>query len=69
MNHGLKTTLMLLIPPSVFRWELVASITRRSEAGLGRMYADRPNWPKDARSPYTIEVWEFVGRMRAAAKK
>jgi len=38
------------------------------EAGLTKMYADRPNWPKDAQSPYTTEVWEFVGRMRAAAK-
>ncbi|MCC6735905.1 MAG: MerR family transcriptional regulator [Bauldia sp.] len=38
------------------------------ETGLNKMYADRPNWPTEAQSPYSVAVWEYVGRMREAAK-
>ncbi|MGV8838767.1 MAG: MerR family transcriptional regulator [Bauldia sp.] len=38
------------------------------EQGLNALYADRANWPKDAAMPYSPEVWDFVGKMRAAAK-
>lgn len=37
------------------------------EAGLNKLYADRANWPKDVQMPYSAEVWEYVGKMRAAA--
>lgn len=37
------------------------------EEGLGKLYTDRANWPKDAPMSYSAEVWDYVGKMRAAA--
>jgi MerR family transcriptional regulator, thiopeptide resistance regulator len=39
------------------------------EEGLHKLYADRKNWAADAPMAYSPEVWDYVGRMRAAASK
>ncbi|MCW5718548.1 MAG: MerR family transcriptional regulator, partial [Bauldia sp.] len=39
------------------------------EQGLNKLYADRANWPKDVKMPYSAEVWDYMGKLRAAARK
>lgn len=39
------------------------------EQGLNKLYSDRANWPAEVKMPYSAEVWEYMGKLRAAAGK